>query len=125
MSCDEIEALRLGLMNVLGTDDESVRRHAEDELGDALEGDGPVAALADADSVTELRRHLDSALVELEEEVAATDADDPDAGYVRGRLLAVRDAERSLARLADSGESFLSDLGDAHHALHETFPTDE
>lgn len=125
MSCDEIEALRLGLMNVLGTDDESVRRHAEDELGDALEGDGPVAALADADSVTELRRHLDSVLVELEEEVAATDADDPDAGYVRGRLLAVRDAERSLARLADSGESFLSDLGDAHHALHETFPTDE
>lgn len=125
MSCDEIEALRLGLINVLGTDDESTRRHAEDELGDALEAGGPVAAMAEADSLSELQRHLDSALVELEEEVAATDPEDPDAGYTRGRLVAVRDAERSLSRLADSGETFLSDLGDAHHALHETFPTDE
>ena len=32
MSCYEIEALRLGLMNVLGTEDRSAREHAEKEL---------------------------------------------------------------------------------------------
>ena len=124
MSCDEIEALRLGLLNVLGTEDDAVRRHAE-ELGDALDGGGPIAAMADADSLAALRRHLDAALVDLEEEAAATDDDDPAYDYVRGRVVAVRDAERSLARFAEGGESLLSDLGDAHHTLHETFPVEE
>ena len=125
MSCDEIEALRLGLMTVLGVTDDAVRQHAEQELGDALEESGPIAAMANADSIADLRRHLDAALVELEAEVAALDADDPEYDYTRGRVVAVRDAERSLARFADSGETFLSDLGDAHHTLHEAFPIDE
>ncbi|MDB2283317.1 DUF3209 family protein [Halorubrum ezzemoulense] len=124
MSCDEIEALRLGLMNTLGNSDDAVRRHAEQELGDKLDGDTPIAALAAAESLTELQRHLDAALVDLEETVAALDADDPEYAYTRGRLVAVRDAERSLARLADSGESLLNDLGDSHHTLHEVFPTE-
>ncbi len=125
MTCDEIEALRLGLLNVLGTEDDAVRRHAEEELGDALDGNGPIAAMADADSVAALRRHLDAALVDLEEEAAALDDDDPASDYVRGRVVAVRNAERSLARFAEGGESLLSDLGDAHHTLHETFPVEE
>lgn len=125
MSCNEIEALRLGLMNTLGTSDDAVRRHAEQELGDALDENTPIAALAAAESVAELRRHLDAALVDLEEEVAGLDAGDPEYGYARGRLVAVRNAERSLARLADTGESFLDDLGDAHHTLHEVFPVEE
>jgi len=125
MSCDEIEALRLGLMNVLGTDDEAVRQHAETELGDALDGGGPIAALAAADSLSELRRHLDAALVDLEAEVAAADPDEPETDYLRGRLVAVRDAERSLRRVADSGESLLDDLGETHHTLHEAFPVDD
>ncbi|ELZ43446.1 hypothetical protein C464_17007 [Halorubrum coriense DSM 10284] len=125
MSCDEIEALRLGLMNTLGTSDDAVRRHAEQELGDKLNEDTPIAALAGAESVAELQRHLDATLVGLEEEVATLDSDDPEYAYTRGRLVAVRDAERSLARLADAGESFLDDLGDSHHTLHEVFPTEE
>ncbi|ELZ49042.1 hypothetical protein C463_00340 [Halorubrum californiense DSM 19288] len=125
MSCDEIEALRLGLMNTLGTSDDAVRRHAEQELGDKLNENTPIAALAGAESVAELQRHLDATLVDLEEEVATLDSDDPEYAYTRGRLVAVRDAERSLARLADAGESFLDDLGDSHHTLHEVFPTEE
>lgn len=125
MTCHELEALRLGLMNVLGTDDESTRRHAEEELGDALETEGPIRALARADSLAALQRHLDAALVDLEAEVAAADSDDPETDYLRGRLVAVRDAERSLDRLADSGETFLENLGASHHTLHEAFPTDE
>ncbi|MCD2199919.1 DUF3209 family protein [Halobacterium sp. KA-4] len=123
MTCHELEALRLGLMNVLGTTDRSAREHAEKELEGHL--DGPIEGLANADSLSELQRHLDAALVDLEEEVAATDESDPEYDYLRGRLIAVRDAERSLARLADHGDSFLDDLGETHHSLHDAFPADE
>jgi predicted NUDIX family phosphoesterase len=123
MVCKELEALRLGLMNVLGSEDESVRQHAEAELGEDVSG--PVEALAGAGSLAEVRRHLDAALVDLEEEVAAADTDSDEYDYLRGRLVAVRDAERSVARLADQGESLLDDLGESHHTLHEAFPVEE
>lgn len=123
MSCHEIEALRLGLMNVLGTSDRSVREHAEKELDGHMEG--PIEGLATAETLSELRRHLDAALVDLEAEVAAADESDPGNGYLRGRLVAVRNAELALARLTDHGDSLLEDLGSSHHALHEAFPADE
>lgn len=123
MSCYEIEALRLGLLNVLGTDDDRAREHAEQELEGHL--DGPIGALAEAETLAAVERHLDAALVDLEEEIAATDSDDPEYGYMRGRLVAVRDAERAVHRLTDQGESVLSGLGEAHDVLHETFPVDE
>jgi hypothetical protein len=123
MACEELEALRLGLMTVLGDEDESVRQHAESELGE--DRSGPVEAMTEATSLTELADHLDAALVDLEEEVATADPDDPEYDYLRGRLVACRDAERSLARLTDQGETLLDDLGEAHHTLHEAFPVDE
>lgn len=122
MTCHEIEALRLGLMNALGTTDESARQHAEAELeGHA---DGPIEALATAESLSAIERHLDAALVDLEEEVAAADLEGREYDYLRGRLVAVRDAERAVHRLTSQGESVLDGLGDAHDVLHETFPTD-
>lgn len=123
MTCHEIEALRLGLMNSLGVGDDATEKHARDELGENPEPH--IAALADADDLAACRRHLDTALVELESEVAATDDDAPGYDYLRGRVVAVRDAAASLDRLLDGGEAFLEDLGDSHHALHETFPVDE
>jgi hypothetical protein len=123
MTCHEIEALRLGLMNSLGVDDDAARKHARDELGE--NPDPHVEALADAGSLAECRRHLDTALVELEEEVAAADPDDQAYDYLRGRLVAVRDAESALERLATHGEDLLEDLGESHDTLHETFPADE
>ncbi|MFW6435523.1 MAG: DUF3209 family protein [Halovenus sp.] len=123
MTCHELEALRLGLMNVLGTDDESAREHAEQELDGNLSG--PIEALADADSLSAIERHLDAALVDLEEEIARTDDDDPAYDYLRGRLVAVRDAEQAIQRLTTQGEGILSGLGESHDVLHETFPADE
>ncbi|WP_222919459.1 DUF3209 family protein [Natrinema sp. SYSU A 869] len=123
MSCYEIEALRLGLMNVLGVGDDSTRDHAEKELEGHLEG--PIKGLAEADSLAEIQRHLDAALVDLEEEVASMDSDDPEYDYTRGRLLAVRDAERAVQRLSAQGEHIVDGLGDAHDTLHETFPVEE
>ena len=123
MSCDEIEALRLGLMNVLGTEDPAVRKHAEAELGDELSG--PLQALTTAETLAEIERHLDAALVDLEAELAETPSDDPEFNYLRGRVVAVRDAERAVHRLTTQTESVLEGLGEAHHMLHETFPIEE
>ena len=123
MACKELEALRLGLMNVLGTEDESVRQHAEAELGEDLSG--PVEALTEAETLAEIGRHLDAALVDLEEEVAETDPDTDEYDYLRGRLVAVRDAERDVARLTQQGESLIEGYGGAHDLLHELFPVEE
>ncbi|MEZ3117444.1 DUF3209 family protein [Halobaculum sp. MBLA0147] len=123
MTCHEIEALRLGLTTVLGTTDRAAEEHARQELEGHMEG--PIAGMADAESLDELQRHLDAALVDLEELVAETDADDPAYDYRRGRLVAVRDAERSLARLATLGETFFDDLGETHDSLHDAFPVEE
>ncbi|MEF8856089.1 MAG: DUF3209 family protein, partial [Haloplanus sp.] len=59
------------------------------------------------------------------EAIADADADDPEYDYLRGRLVAVRDAERAVHRLTDQGESVLGGLGEAHDVLHEAFPVDE
>ncbi len=123
MACQELEALRLGLMNVLGTEDQSIRDHAEQELGDDLSG--PIEALTEADSLAAIQRHLDAALVDLEEEIAEADPDTAEYDYMRGRLVAVRDAERAIGRLSEQGESLLDGLGEAHHHLHEAFPVDD
>ncbi|SFC10078.1 Protein of unknown function [Halobiforma haloterrestris] len=123
MSCHEIEALRLGLMNVLGVGDDSDREHARQELEGHLEG--PIEGLVEADSLAEIERHLDAALVDLESDLAATEADDPAYDYTRGRLLELRNAERAVKRLRTQGESVVDGLGEAHDALHETFPVEE
>jgi len=123
MTCHELEALRLGLMNVLGTGEQSAREHAEAELEGHREG--PIGALAEAETLSAIERQLDAALVDLEAEVATADPADEEYDYLRGRLVAVRDAERALRRLTDQGESVLDGLGEAHDALHETFPVEE
>ncbi|MDQ2070941.1 DUF3209 family protein [Haloarcula sp. NS06] len=123
MSCYEIEALRLGLMNVLGTEDDHARQHAEQELEGHMTG--PIKALAGAKTLAAIERHLDAALVDLEEEIAATPEDDPEYDYLRGRLVAVRDAERAVSRITMQGEDVLAGLGEAHDVLHEAFPIDE
>ena len=124
MACAELEALRLALMNITGTTDESVERHAEAELEALLDEPGPIQALANATTLDEAQRHLDAALVDLEEEATRTPDADPKSGYLRGRVIAVRDAERSLRRLRVQTDSFLDDLGGAHHDLHDTFPVE-
>src|SRR6056297_2832371 len=108
MTCHELEALRLGLMHVLGTEDRSARDHAEQELDGDLSG--PIEGLANAETLSEIERHLDAALVDLEEKVAGADEESAEYDYLRGRLVAVRDAERAVGRLTDQGEDVLSGL---------------
>jgi hypothetical protein len=123
MTCHELEALRLGLINVLGIDDRDAREHAKAELGAHL--DGPIEGLASAESLAAIERHLDAALVDLEEQIATTDSGDPEYDYLRGRLVAVRDAEQAVHRVTQHGESVFDGLGETHDTLHEIFPAEE
>lgn len=125
MACKEIEALRLALLNCSGTDDPAARKHAKDHLGDALEHDGPINALANAEDLDSIKRHLDAALVDLEEQITATDEDSEEYDYLRGRLLVVRDAENAIDRLHTQMMGVYDGLGDVHDLLHETFPGDK
>ncbi|WP_330631836.1 DUF3209 family protein [Halocatena halophila] len=122
MSCDELEALRVGLCNVLGIDRPAIREHALAELEGNL--DGPIGALINAESLAELERHLDGALVDLEAKLANTPSNDPEYDYLRGRLLALREAERSMRRLRADGEAILEGCGETHSLLHELFPVE-
>jgi hypothetical protein len=103
-------------------EDRSAREHAEKELSGHL--GGPIEGLAEAESLAELERHLDAALVD-EEEVATMDADDPEYDYMRGRLLEVRNAERAIQRFHLQGEHIVDGLGEAHDTLYETFLVEE
>ncbi len=123
MTCHELEALRLGLLNILGVEDERARTHAEQELEGQLTGQ--IEALANAESLAAIERHLDAALVELEEQIAAASSEDAEYEYLRGRLVAVRDAERAVRRVTSQGEAVFEGLGEAHDVLHETFPANE
>jgi len=85
----------------------------------------PSRPLAHANTLAGIERHLDAALVDLEEEIAATPNDDPGTTISAVALVAVRDAERAVARITTQGESVLDGLGEAHDVLHEAFPVDE
>ena len=48
MACHEIAALRLGLMQVLGRNNEAERQHELAELGGGAEAPGPIRSLCEA-----------------------------------------------------------------------------
>ena len=122
MACHEIAALRLGLMGLIGIDDEAERQHELAELGGACEAPGPLRALAQARSVAELRRFYDGALAELADRVARTGADDPRLGYYRSLLILTKKVELELAGHAETLTRLYRDLDELHDYTHEIYP---
>src|SRR5579864_8684734 len=102
MSCHEIAALRLGLMQVLGLQDEAERAHELAELGDALERRGPLRALASARDLEGLCTSYASALSELTERIARTAAHDPKAPYLRTLAVLTKKVELDLRAHVDT-----------------------
>ena len=66
MACHEIAALRLGLMRVLGRNDESERAHELAELGNGAQEPGPIRTLCAASDLAGLRASFESARVTLD-----------------------------------------------------------
>ena len=122
MACDEIAALRLALMNVLGGNREAEQRHEEAEIGEALLLEGPIKGLALARTLEEARHQLEAALVELEDRQAAMAPDDPKLHYARTLLVAVKGAEATFRRLCADLDNFHRSLEDTHDLIHEIYP---
>ena len=122
MACHEVAALRLGLMNVLGVDDEAERQHELAELGDAAEFAGPIRSLAQAKDLGQLKRFYDSALSLLADKVARMPADDPKLPYHRSLLILTKKVELELANQHEMLTRMYRDLEELHDYVHEIYP---
>ena len=125
MACHELAALRLGLMRILGRDDEAERQHELAELGASAEAPGPLRTLCQAGDLASLRTSYDVALAGLEERVATTAADDPELPYLRTLILLTRKVELELRHQVDALGHLYRDLDAMHDFVHELYPAKE
>jgi hypothetical protein len=122
MSCHEIAALRLGLMQLLGIQDEAERRHELAELGDALEKPGPLRALASARDLEGLCTSYASALSQLTERIARAGAHEPKLPYLRTLAVLTKKVELDLRASVDALTRFWRELEEVHDYVHEIYP---
>jgi hypothetical protein len=122
MACHEIAALRLGLMRILGRDDEAERRHELAELGDAAEQAGPVRSICGASDLASLKRFYDAAIAALEERIAATSTDDAKLPYLRTLVVLNKKVELDLQHQIESLTHLYRDLEEMHDFVHEIYP---
>jgi len=122
MSCHEIAALRLGLMSLLGRDDDAERQHELAELGGAADEPGPLAATLAARDLASLQRCFSAAAAELETRVSATPDNDRQLPYLRTLVVLCKKVELDLDRhVAGLGRLF-ADLETMHDLVHEIYP---
>lgn len=122
MACHEIAALRLGLMKILGNDDEAERAHEVAELGDAACRPGPLASLATAGTLATLRELYATSLVDLNERVARAADDDPKLPYLRTLIVLTRKVELELQAHIEGLSRMNRELDEMHDFVHEMFP---
>jgi hypothetical protein len=122
MACHEIAGLRLGLMRILGLDDEAERQHELAELGDGAGRPGPIRSLCEAQDLASLRRFFEAALADLEQRVAEAPADDPDLPYLRSLLILNKKVELDLENFAQGLNRLYRDLDEMHDLVHEIYP---
>jgi hypothetical protein len=122
MACHEIAALRLGLMQVLGIHDEAERQHEIAELGDALESQGPLRALATARDLEGISALYASALSQLIERIASSSPRDPKLPYLRSLSILTKKVELDLRAHVDGLHRFWRELEEMHDYVHEIYP---
>jgi hypothetical protein len=122
MSCHEIAALRLGLMTVLGRDDEAERQHEHAEHGGAADTAGPLQALTRGRDLAGLQRAFAAAAADLEAKVAAIAATDPKVGYLRTLVVLCKKVELDLDLQVAGMTRLYGDLETVHDMVHELFP---
>ncbi|SRR5579875_1311144 len=124
MACNEIAALRLGLMRLLGVNDEAARQHELAELGDGATAPGPVHSMCDADDLKSLCRFYEAAVSALEQGVATTDPSDPKLPYLRSLIILAKKIELDLSNQLDALTRLFNDLEQMHDFVHEIYPVD-
>jgi hypothetical protein len=124
MACHEIAALRLGLMRILGREDEAERQHELAELGDAASRPGPVQSLCEVRDFASLNRFFAASLAELEQKVASTPKDDPKLPYLRSLVILSKKTELELQSQRDNLTRFYRELEEMHDFVHEIYPAE-
>jgi hypothetical protein len=122
MACHELAALRLGLMKVLGIDDEAEKQHELKELGDRIDCEGPLKSMTNAEDLDKLRTFFSVSLVDLQEMVSKTAQDDPKLPYYNSLLVLTKKVEHELTSYYKNLEALYNDLDEVHHYLHELYP---
>lgn len=124
MACHEIAALRLGLMRILGHEDEAERQHELAELGAAAGQPGPVRSMCEVKDLASLKRFYDAALAALEERISATRADDPKLSYLRTLVVLTKKVELDLQHQMEGLTHLYRDLEHMHDFVHEIYPAE-
>ena len=122
MACHEIAALRLGLMRVLGINDEAERQHELAELGTSANAPGPLRSLCETGTLDNLKRFYGSALSDLAVKVASLPADHEKLPYYRSLLVLTKKVELDLGNQIDALTRFFADLEHMHDFVHEIYP---
>lgn len=123
MACHEVAALRLGLMKVIGIEDEASKQHEIAEIGtETLAKSGPIRSMSEAQSLHALKRFYEAALSDLEQKVASTSKGDSNEGYYRSLLVMTKTVELELTNLITGLEGFYRDLDEIHDFVHEIYP---
>jgi hypothetical protein len=124
MACHEIAALRLGLMNVLGTNDDAERAHELAELGAAASTPGPISSLMNARDLDALVKLFGTSLVELNDTVARAAAADPKLPYLRSLVVLTKKVELELRAQVEGLARMNRELEEMHDLVHELFPAE-
>jgi hypothetical protein len=122
MACHEIAALRLGLMGVLGHDDEAERQHELAELGDGAAQPGPLRSMLEAKDLGALKRFYEASIATLEQRVATTPTSDAKLPYLRTLIVLTRKVELDLAHQIEGLNHLYRDLEAMHDFVHEIYP---
>lgn len=124
MACHEIAALRLGLMRVLGRQDEAERQHELAELGTGAEAPGPIRSLCETTNLANLKRFYSASLADLGAKVAAAKPGDPKLPYYRSLMVLTKKVELDLDNQIESLTRFFLDLDQMHDFVHEIYPAE-
>ncbi len=124
MACHELAALRLGLMEIVGIEDEAEKQHELAEMGPAAESDGPLKSLMGARDLRSLQRFYEASLTDLAEKVSGMPADNSLMPYYKSLLVLNKKVEQELASHTENFRRLWHDLEEVHDFLHETFPKD-
>lgn len=124
MACHELAALRLGLMKVLGRNDEAERTHELAEIGDAATKPGPVKSLCESSDLAKLKRFFEAALADLDKKVSGTPAGDPGLPYLRSLQILTKKVELDLRNQIDAMTRLYLDLEEIHDFVHEIYPAE-
>ena len=122
MACNELAALRLGLMKVLNIDDKHEQQHEERDLGEHLTNPGPLQSLAQTDNLEKMQKFYAVTLVDLQEKVAKMDATDPKLPYHQSLILVTKKVEQELGVYVNNLSNLYNDLDDIHHLIYDVYP---